>query len=305
MSTRQVQVANQRTLKSSHVLIAFIISLASFLIGLSWPGGSVKTSPHRQSSSPKLGDTWNASNTTMMQQGEKAHIYFLLDRSGSMQRIASDVIGGFNSFVQEQQLVASDTSQLTMSLIQFDSQEPHEVVFTGRDISAVPPLTSQTFMPRSATPLFDALGRTISMASAAHVPNEHIVMVIFSDGKENASKEYSRKAVFDLIKAKRDDGWAFVFLGANQDSYAESSHLGFSSSNTQNFHFDSGGVASAYSSLSYATSGMRSKISGSSKEKEDANKHYDSEDFFEGVKSAEADYNSRANPFSRLSSTLR
>merc|ERR1712187_798877 len=135
---------------------------------------------------------------------------------------------------------------------QFDSDNPHEVVFRGQDVSTVPLLTAETFRPRSTTPLYDALGSTIRMAETAQVSNERIVLVTFTDGKENASREHSRRAIFDLIKAKRDVGWTFVFLGANQDSYAEGGGLGFSGSNTQNYAFDSRGVRSAYTSVSKA-----------------------------------------------------
>lgn len=183
-----------------------------------------------------------------------------------------------------------DETSLTMTLIQFDSENPHEVVFSGRAIESVPPLTSSTFQPRSATPLYDALGRTISMAEKTHVTNERIVVVTFSDGLENASKEHSRKSVFDRITTLRDAGWTFVFLGANQDSYNEGGGMGFNAANTQNFAFDREGTQRACQDVSTATKSMRYNVK---KESRLSGKWYDNEDFFEGSKSAEADYTSR------------
>merc|ERR1711879_256214 len=114
---------------------------------------------------------------------------------------------------------------LRMTLVQFDSQEPNEVLFKGREISDVPDLTSKTFIPRSQTPLFDALGHVLALAEAlknnakpgTRAADEKIVVVTFTDGQENASREFSRKSIFARIDKLRSAGWAFVFLGANQD----------------------------------------------------------------------------------------
>merc|ERR1711893_194 len=97
-----------------------------------------------------------------------------------------------------------------------------------RDINDVAPLTADRFKPRGMTPLFDAVGDTILMAEKAQTEAELIVVVTFSDGEENASRRHSRKSIFDRIAAKRELGWTFVFLGANQDSYEEGGSLGYS-----------------------------------------------------------------------------
>merc|ERR1719188_1661538 len=124
------------------------------------------------------------------------------------------------------------------------------------------------------------------MAEAAQGAHERVVVVTFSDGRENASREHSRKSIFKRINAKREAGWTFVFMGANQDSYAEGGGLGFATRNTQNFAFDGAGARAAYSSVSKGVSSLRAKIHGD-------RSSIDSENFFEGVKSAEDDYNAR------------
>lgn len=299
MSTVRTQAPPSSTWTRSHVLIIVAIAFASFLIGLSFSSSTVgKATPAASITAPRNGSptTWtsasrNDSTNTTANATENAHIYFLLDRSGSMQQVASDVIAGFNSFVEEQKLAASSEAKLTMTLIQFDSQNAHEVVFSGREIGDVPPLTAETFVPRAMTPLYDALGRTISTAATAHTSDERIVLVTFSDGKENASREHSRKSIFALIGDKQDAGWTFVFLGANQDSYAQGGGLGFSASNTQNFAFDQTGVEKAYKSISTAMFSMRRKLNSVGSSVPEA--MYDSRDFFEGEKIAEADFSAR------------
>ena len=90
------------------------------------------------------------------------HIYFVLDRSGSMESMTNDVVGGFNGFLTEQQ---SDGSDALMTLIQFDSNDPHEVLSDAVPIAEVRPLTRQSFVPRGGTPLYDAMGHAITDAT--------------------------------------------------------------------------------------------------------------------------------------------
>lgn len=217
----------------------------------------------------------------------RCHIYFLLDRSGSMQAIADDVIGGFNAFVKEQQCLSTDSAGLDMTMVQFDSKDSHEVLYSSRDISDVPPLCEKTFRPRGATPLFDAIGNIISLAEEPKADTEEkkVVLVVFSDGMENSSREHSRTSVFSRIEAKKKEGWTFVFMGANQDSYATGGGLAVGHANIQNFKFDGRGTQAAWGAVSGAAGKMRRKLH----QKE----VYDNEDFFDGVKSAEEDKESR------------
>jgi hypothetical protein len=217
------------------------------------------------------------------------HIYFLLDRSGSMQAIGSDVIGGFNAFLAAQQRDGVDAS---MTLVQFDSQDPHEVLTRAAPIDKVRPLSSRTFQPRGGTPLYDAMGHIIADAAirreqleAGKRPPEEILVVTFTDGGENQSVEYTREMIFQLIKKRTDDGWTFVYLGANQDSYAEGGKIGYNPASTQNWAPDAAGSRAAFASLSGAVSKRRQKMR--------SGEEYDKLDLFEGDKGAEEDLRSR------------
>ncbi|MFM7899643.1 MAG: VWA domain-containing protein, partial [Actinomycetota bacterium] len=94
---------------------------------------------------------------------KKTHIVILIDRSGSMQSIAGDVIGGYNQFLRAQQ---ADGSDARVTFVQFDSQDPQEVIVAGAPISEVVPLSEATFVPRGGTPLLDATGRLIARIAA-------------------------------------------------------------------------------------------------------------------------------------------
>lgn len=215
----------------------------------------------------------------------KTHLYLLLDRSGSMASMASDVIGGFNAFLAVQQVEGPDAR---MTLVQFDSQQPDEVLADAVSIRRVAGLSPATFQPRGSTPLLDATTRLITRATVRaeqrktlHKAAESILFVTFTDGEENASREYSRSDVLKLVSAKEAAGWTFAFLGAGLDAYAESDGIGYAPGSVQSWLPDGDGAVSAFASLSRATTAHRGKA-----RRAEAS---DPRDFFEGDKGAEDD----------------
>ncbi len=151
-----------------------------------------------------------------------SHIQIVLDRSGSMADVAEATIAGFNEFVARQKEVPGDA---TLTLIQFDSENPYEIVFDTKPLKEIPQLTGHTFVPRGMTPLLDAMGRSIdglgeklSKTPEADRPAK-VFIVTVTDGLENHSKEYTKDRIAKLIKHQTDAyKWQFIFLGANQDA---------------------------------------------------------------------------------------
>jgi len=224
------------------------------------------------------------------QTAKNLHIYFLLDRSGSMESMASDVIGGFNSFLAAQ---TADGQDALITLVQFDSENSHEVLANAAALGGVSRLDANTFLPRGGTPLYDAIGHLVADAtirSEARVsektPAEDILLVIFTDGQENQSIEYTRQNIFDLISRKEEAGWTFVFMGANQDVYAETNQIGIKAGNAQAFRADRVGSATAFESVNKAVLNRRGKLR--------SNDDIDNTDFFEGAKDAEKDLSERS-----------
>ena len=214
---------------------------------------------------------------------ERVKIWFLLDRSGSMQGLTEDVIGGFNQFVSDQ---GSKPGKARLTAIQFDGGDPFEVIIDAKRINKVDTLTSDVYQPRGVTPLYDAVGRLITAADQriAHRaeqswPEEDQLVIVFTDGLENASREFGRSEVFDLIKERMEAGWTFVFMGANQDSYAEGHKMGLVDGNVQDYDATPDSVKFAFSSISRASTEFRNK-----------SRHQrvsDREQFFGDVKEAE------------------
>ena len=81
----------------------------------------------------------------------------VIERSGSMEAIQADAIGGFNAFLSNRKRVPGEA---TLSLIGFDDR--YEIWQEWKPIRDVPELTTQTFVPRGNTALLDAIGRTIN-----------------------------------------------------------------------------------------------------------------------------------------------
>ena len=224
-----------------------------------------------------------AINALANSEEERVKIWFLLDRSGSMQPVASDVVGGFNQFVADQ---AAKPGKARLTAVQFDSDNPFEIILDRSRIDRVPELTSAVYWARSMTPLYDALGMLIERADRRikrrvkeNRPAEDQLVVVFTDGLENASRKFGLRQVFDMVRDRMDQDWTFVFMGANQDSYAEGGHIGLVDGNIQDYAATPESVAAAFDSMSRATREYRGKPRFS--------RVADKERFFGGLKEAE------------------
>lgn len=162
---------------------------------------------------------------------------FLLDCSGSMESCWDDTIGGYNALVKEQTEFGG-----TMTLVQFD----HDYIMTYKQvpIGDVVPLNRTTYKPRGSTALLDAIGRTIKDWKNPTAPT----VIILTDGQENASREYTKAHIKDLIEAKTKEGWTFMYLGANQDAFAEAGSMGIAPACTMNY--DASRTPDAFRALS-------------------------------------------------------
>lgn len=197
-----------------------------------------------------------------MSESIPVHIYFVLDRSGSMSSIANDVVGGFNAFLAEQK---AQPGKCRLTLVQFDTGDFHEVIHDAVKIGDVPDLTHATFVPRGGTPLLDAEGWVLNRAierekarAEAGKKAEAVLFVTYTDGYENASREWTKDAL-SAAKAKAEErGWTFTYLGAGHDAYGQASTIGTNVASVQSFDATSAGVNAAYGSLTHATKGLRS-----------------------------------------------
>ena len=146
------------------------------------------------------------------------HITFVLDRSGSMSSCWSDVEGGYKEFVSKQKELKDSC---TFSLIAFDNNYDTPVNF--KDIQLVTEdIKELNINPRGGTALYDAIGRAISetgekLAALNESDRpEKVIVVIQTDGYENASKEYTSQMLKEKIKEQEEKyNWQFMFIGAD------------------------------------------------------------------------------------------
>ena len=115
--------------------------------------------------------------------------------------------------------------------------------------------TSKRIGPRDTTPLYDAIGRTLSAARQEAPADAKKLCVILTDGLENASREYSRKQIFDLINACEKEGWTFLYLGADHGVWEAGESLGVARDNTVSFCKSN--IGDTFTSLSVATERYR------------------------------------------------
>jgi hypothetical protein len=184
-------------------------------------------------------------------------VVFLIDRSGSMVSIADDMIGGMKTFVEDQKKLPDPC---VVSVYQFDQE--YQMVFEERPLPEVPELVLE---PRGSTALLDAMGRTINAVGIrlnAKLEQQRpgkLVFVVVTDGFENASHEFTKLQVKDMVeKQKTDYNWQFAFMGANIDSFAEAGGIGIGGSTTMNYAASAQGVASAYDTFSRSVKAYRS-----------------------------------------------
>lgn len=168
----------------------------------------------------------------------------ILDRSGSMECIRQAAVEGFNETlagIKKAQEKFSETQDHFVSLITFCSCETKKV-FDMTPVTDASPLGIEDYQPCCTTPLYDAMGITLT-AMHRHVKEIEdavVVATIITDGKENASHEYNGKTIKDLVERLRGEGWTFTYMGANQDSVEVAMSL--SIRNSRNFAYTSEGT---------------------------------------------------------------
>ncbi|MBQ9347185.1 MAG: hypothetical protein IJT94_07595 [Oscillibacter sp.] len=188
-------------------------------------------------------------------------LVFILDRSGSMQGLEADTIGGFNSLIEKQRKQAG-TVYVSTVLFDNGSQVLHDRV----PLERITPMTEEDYSVRGCTALLDALGGAIHHISNIHkyarpedVP-EHTMFVITTDGMENASRRYSSAQVKKMIaKEKEKYGWEFLFLAANIDAVETAKQFGIAEDRAVDYHADSKGTAAVFSAVAKAVYSLRSE----------------------------------------------
>ena len=186
-------------------------------------------------------------------------LVFILDRSGSMQGLEGDTIGGFNAMIDKQK---KEPGEAFVSTVLFDDRP--EVLHDRVKVREVRPITDKEYNVRGCTALLDAIGGAIHHIGNIHkyarpedVP-EHTLFVIATDGMENASRRYSARQVKEMIQRQKEKyNWEFLFLGANIDAVETAGHLGIDPDRAVNYHCDSEGTRLNFEVVAQAAAAVR------------------------------------------------
>jgi hypothetical protein len=180
-------------------------------------------------------------------------IVIVLDESGSMSSCKSDTIGGFNEFLSTQKKIKGEAN---VTLVKFSDY--YKVVNDGTALEHVSPLNESNYTPSYSTALLDAVGRTINSVGnrLSSLPEdqrpEKVIFAVITDGYENASKEFTREKIFEMVTHQKTKyNWEFLFLGADIDAWGK--EIGI----TSNVNIDKNAMFSNMSKMSYYTANYR------------------------------------------------
>jgi uncharacterized protein YegL len=184
-------------------------------------------------------------------------LIIILDKSGSMQKLANDTIGGFNKFIEDQK--ADKTTKANVSLITFS--EDYNTPFYRKDVNEIPDLNRETYVPSGGTALLDAIGHTLPQFANAFQKSgdvDGVMVIIMTDGEENSSRSFKKDQIKEMIKGYENSGWKFIYMGANQDAFHEGGQVGLV--NTRGFAATGQGVRNAYDTLSLSATSYRASV---------------------------------------------
>ena len=186
-------------------------------------------------------------------------IIFVLDRSGSMSSLAEDTIGGFNSYIESQK---KEKGRALVTTVLFDNE--YEILHNGVNLNDIQPLTDKEYFARGTTALLDAVGKTILDVGARlnKTPEEErpekVIMIITTDGQENASREFTKEQLKKMIEEQQNKySWQFIFLGANIDAVQEAADFGISPQCASNYVATRGGTKDMWTTMNSITTQYR------------------------------------------------
>ena len=169
-----------------------------------------------------------------------------------MSGMESDVIGGYNSMLEQQR---KEEGAVRLTTVLFDDH--YDILHDRLDLESASPMTEKEYYARGSTALLDAVGRTINKIDRVQQGTveskraDKVLFVITTDGMENSSREYSLGKVRAMIQHHKDKyGWEFIFLGANMDAAEEAENIGIDRARAGNYRQDTEGIGKLYANVS-------------------------------------------------------
>jgi Mg-chelatase subunit ChlD len=155
-----------------------------------------------------------------MQNKHQVHNLIILDESGSMDTIKSLIISGFNELVQSVKGIEAQfpEQEHLISMVSFNALNNNILHFVD-PVNKLDTINDKSYNPASMTPLYDAMGFSISKLKQYLDGKENysVLVTVLTDGEENASKEYTGAAIKNLVDELKQQNWTFTYIGADHD----------------------------------------------------------------------------------------
>ena len=184
-------------------------------------------------------------------------IVAILDKSGSMQSLTDDTIGGYNEFIDNQKQLPGEAVLTTV----FFNNDYH-LIHNSEDIKNVKPITRTDYSAGGNTALLDALGKAINDIGLKlyNTPDENkpgkVIFFIITDGEENSSKEFSNEKIKEMVEHQKNTyNWEFIFLGANIDAFSAADAIGIG--HDKAFNYSAENIRYAHNAISEAVENYR------------------------------------------------
>lgn len=189
---------------------------------------------------------------------KRTDLIMILDRSGSMSGLEEDTMGGYNAMLKAQKKLPGE---VLVTTVLFD--DTYTLLHDRKDIHKVSPMTEKDYHIGGTTALYDAMGITLhhleNSLSVKGKEKGNVMVVVTTDGMENASREYSASAIKAMIQRLKETlGFEFIFLGANMDAAEVAKDFGIARDRAVTFHSDQVGTKINYKSINYAVENLRS-----------------------------------------------
>ena len=175
-----------------------------------------------------------------MKKEKKLDVVFILDKSGSMGGQEENTISSFNEYLEKEK---KNTYETNITTVLFS--DSYSILHDRIPVKKVKKLTNKDYFVGGCTALYDALGNTIN--SMKQKDTDKVLFIIITDGYENASREYKKDDIKNLINKNKD--YEFIYIGADIDSYAAGSQIGIRKNNIANFKKGKEGTARLFNAV--------------------------------------------------------
>jgi hypothetical protein len=154
------------------------------------------------------------------------HYVLIMDASGSMSNARKETLNAINEQIENCRIISREMEgqSIRISLSLFNSNV--QKIYANQEPQRTYLLHVNDYRPDGYTALLDAVGMSIKDTEAIIKPGDDVIMLILTDGQENASQFFTfRQIAQEIERLKATEKWTFSFMGADIDAWDLASRL--------------------------------------------------------------------------------